>query len=84
MYATGTCIIRYDINKKKQFFLMGSQDCVEITALTLSPNRKFMAFAEITEKFSQIIIYDLRLTVIIKNIVIDKLPKSTVIYIIFN
>ncbi|KAL6588697.1 WD40 repeat-like protein [Neocallimastix sp. 'constans'] len=82
MYATGTCIIRYDINKKKQFFLMGSQDCVEITALTLSPNRKFMAFAEITDKFSQIIIYDLRLTVIIKNIVIDKLPKSTRIMII--
>lgn len=80
MFATGTCIVRYDINKKKQFFLMGSQDCIEITALSISSNKRFMAFAEITEKVSQIIIYDLRLMVIIKTIILDKLPKLTVIH----
>jgi len=58
---------------------MGSQDCIEITAISISYNKRFMAFAEITEKASQIIIYDLRLMVIIKNIVLEKLPKSTVI-----
>ncbi|KAG4096896.1 WD40 repeat-like protein [Neocallimastix lanati (nom. inval.)] len=82
IYAVGTCIVRYDVNRKKQFFIMGSQDCIEITAISISYNKRFMAFAEITEKASQIIIYDLRLMVIIKNIVLEKLPKSTRIMII--
>lgn len=78
MYATGTCIIRYDINRKKQFFLMGSQDCIEITALSLSTSKRFMAFSEITEKVSQIVIYDLRLMVVVKNIILEKVTKNTV------
>jgi len=77
MYATGTCIIRYDINRKKQLFLMGSQDCVEITALSLSTSKRFMAFSEITEKVSQIVIYDLRLMVVVKNIILEKVTKNT-------
>ena len=58
---------------------MGSQNCNEITALTISINKRFMAFAEITDKGVQVVVYDLRLMVIVKNIVLEKLPKNTVI-----
>jgi len=82
MFATGTCIVRYDINKKKQSFLMGSQDCIDITAISISASKRFMAFAEITKNSPQIVIYDLRLMVIVKNIILEKQPTSSRVIII--
>ncbi|ORX44505.1 WD40 repeat-like protein [Piromyces finnis] len=82
LFVTGTCIIRYDINKKKQFFLMGSQECIEISALCISNNKRFLTFAEITDTIIHIVVYDLRLMVIVKNIPLEKLPKNTRVMII--
>jgi len=57
---------------------MGSYDCNEIVAISISTNKRFMAFAEMTEKGYQIIVYDLRLMVIVKNILLEKASKNAV------
>ena len=58
LYPAGHQIVLYHVESKTQRFIPCSADTEGITALALSPNRKYLAVAERAEK-AQIAVYDL-------------------------
>jgi hypothetical protein len=58
VFPAGANCILYNIDQKAQKFIPGSEKSEGITALTVSPNRRYVAIAEKGEK-PTITIYDL-------------------------
>lgn len=58
VYPSGSNCVMYNIDQKAQKFIPGSEKSTGMTAMAVSPNRRFVAIAEKGEK-ATITIYDL-------------------------
>ncbi len=58
IYPAGNCVVLYNVDQKKQRFIQGSEDMNGISALAVSPNRRYVAIAERGEHAS-VSIFDL-------------------------
>jgi len=65
VYPAGSSLVAYNIDQREQKILMGSEHSRPVTALAITPNRRFIAVAEMgitdseTDRAS-IIIYDVQ------------------------
>ncbi|XP_076813301.1 cilia- and flagella-associated protein 57-like [Clavelina lepadiformis] len=58
VFPSGNQVVRFNIDQKQQKFIPGSDKCNGMTAIALSPNRRYIAVAEKGEKPS-VTVYDL-------------------------
>lgn len=58
IYPSGSNCVLFNIDQKTQRFIPGTDKCVGMTAIAVSPNRRYVAIAEKGEK-ATITIYDL-------------------------
>jgi len=65
VYPAGSSLVAYNVDQREQKILMGSEHSRPVTALAITPNRRFIAVAEMgiaeseTDRAS-IIIYDVQ------------------------
>jgi len=65
IYPAGSCLIAYNIDQREQRIVMGSENSRPVTAMAITPNRRFIAVAEMgiidseTDRAS-IVIYDVQ------------------------
>ena len=65
IYPAGSCLIAYNIDQREQRIVMGSEHSRPVTALAITPNRRFVAVAEMgiadseTDRAS-IVVYDVQ------------------------
>jgi len=50
LFPSGNQVVRFNIDQKQQRFIPGSEKCTGMTALALSPNRRYLAIAEKGDK----------------------------------
>jgi len=65
IYPAGSCLIAYNIDQREQRILMGSENSRPVTALAITPNRRFVAVAEMgiadsEHERASIIVYDVQ------------------------
>ena len=46
IYPAGSCLIGYNIDQREQRIVMGSEHSRPVTAMAMTPNRRFIAVAE--------------------------------------
>ena len=65
IYPAGCCLIAYNIDQREQRIVMGSEHSRPVTALAITPNRRFIAVAEMGIADSEadrasIVVYDVQ------------------------
>lgn len=59
VYPCGSNLVLYNVDQKAQRFINGLEKSQGMTAMTISPNRRFVALAEKSEK-AVVVVYDLQ------------------------
>lgn len=59
LYAAGRSVVLFNMESRAQRFIGGSQDTEYISALAITPSRKYVAVAERSEK-GTVTVYDLQ------------------------
>jgi hypothetical protein len=80
LYPAGHNTVIFNLEQRAQRFLPGTEKTEEITAITVSPNKKFVAVAEKSEK-GMITVFDLhslkRRRLLTSTESLSKVPSST-------
>ena len=58
VYPAGSNIVLYNVEQKVQRFIAGSEKAQNVTAMAITPNRRYIAIAEKGDKSATITIYD--------------------------
>ena len=58
LYVAGHNVVVYSTDEKNQYFLEGSENVEAITAIAVSPSKRFLAICERAEK-ARCVIYDI-------------------------